>query len=222
MNRRTTSTSTSTTLCRFFLHSYVPHSLLILYFFILVLLLLLLLLYRNIHITSKQNEKKRKEKASMTADVEKQEGPSSSSSSNSGDTNKTQPNTVHPFDPDNFDPLDDDGVEDTTWGEVCTMCCCHTPKAWAGIAFQLFWVLFFLYFFILGLEILGDGAQVITGCAAGALFGDDMNPVSGLMIGIICTVFLQSSSTTTSIIVTLVGAGAISVNQGTSFPSSLK
>merc|ERR1719311_765849 len=94
------------------------------------------------------------------------------------------------------------------------MCFCHTPAAWVKILFKLFWVCFFLYFFILGLEILGDGAQVVTGCAAGALFGDDMNPVSGLMIGIICTVFLQSSSTTTSIIVTLVGAGAISVNQG--------
>lgn len=122
--------------------------------------------------------------------------------------------TAHPFDPNHYDPLDDDGVEDTTWGEVCRMCCCHTPAAWGKILFKLFWVAFFLYFFILGLEILGDGAQVVTGCAAGALFGDDMNPVSGLMIGIICTVFLQSSSTTTSIIVTLVGAGAISVNQG--------
>merc|ERR1719311_309015 len=94
------------------------------------------------------------------------------------------------------------------------MCFCHTPAAWVKILFKLFWVCFFLYFFILGLEILGDGAQVVTGCAAGALFGDDMNPVSGLMIGIICTVFLQSSSTTTSIVVSLVGAGSVSVNQG--------
>jgi len=104
--------------------------------------------------------------------------------------------------------------EDATWGDVFRMCCCHTPMAWAGIFFKLFWAAFFLYFFILGLKFLGDGAQVMTGCAAGALFGDDLNPVSGLMIGIICTVFLQSSSTTTSIVVTLVGVGAISVNQG--------
>lgn len=117
-------------------------------------------------------------------------------------------------DPKTFDPADTDNYDDTTWGEVFQMCCCHSPLAWAGILFNLFWVAFFLYFFILGLEILGDGAQVLTGCAAGALFGDDMNPMSGLMVGIICTVFLQSSSTTTSIVVTLVGAGAISVNQG--------
>lgn len=107
-----------------------------------------------------------------------------------------------------------ENTAETTWGEVFRTCCCHTPIAWAGILFKLFWAVFFLYFFILGLEILGDGAQVLTGCAAGALFGDDMNPISGLMIGILCTVFLQSSSTTTSIVVTLVGAGAISVNQG--------
>lgn len=52
------------------------------------------------------------------------------------------------------------------------------------------------------------------GCAAGSLFGDDTNPVAGLMIGILATVFLQSSSTTTSIVVSLVGAGSVSVNQG--------
>eukprot|EP00531_Pseudo-nitzschia_arenysensis_P009311 CAMPEP_0116153394 /NCGR_PEP_ID=MMETSP0329-20121206/21222_1 /TAXON_ID=697910 /ORGANISM="Pseudo-nitzschia arenysensis, Strain B593" /LENGTH=750 /DNA_ID=CAMNT_0003650301 /DNA_START=51 /DNA_END=2303 /DNA_ORIENTATION=- len=104
--------------------------------------------------------------------------------------------------------------DDATWGEVVRTCCYHSPIEWAGIFCHLLLAAFFLYFFILGLEILGDGAQVLTGCAAGALFGDDMNPVSGLMIGIICTVFLQSSSTTTSIVVTLVGAGAISVNQG--------
>jgi hypothetical protein len=109
---------------------------------------------------------------------------------------------------------DFENTEETTWEEVFRTCCCHSPIAWAGILFKLFWAVFFLYFFILGLEILGDGAQVLTGCAAGALFGDDMNPISGLMIGILCTVFLQSSSTTTSIVVTLVGAGAISVNQG--------
>jgi hypothetical protein len=31
---------------------------------------------------------------------------------------------------------------------------------WAKIFFDLFWIAFFLYFFILGLEVLGDGAQV--------------------------------------------------------------
>jgi len=54
----------------------------------------------------------------------------------------------------------------------------------------------------------------VLGCVAGALFGDDTNPIAGLMVGILATVLMQSSSTTTSIIVALVGAGAVSVNQG--------
>jgi solute carrier family 34 (sodium-dependent phosphate cotransporter) len=103
---------------------------------------------------------------------------------------------------------------DPTWNDVLHTCCCHPPIVWAMIVVRLFFVVFFLFFFILGLEILGDGAQVLTGCVAGALFGDDQNPVSSLMIGILVTCLLQSSSTTTSIIVTLVGAGAVSVNQG--------
>jgi hypothetical protein len=82
------------------------------------------------------------------------------------------------------------------------------------ICFRLFWVVFFLYFFILGLEILGDGAQVMTGCIAGELFSDDQNPLAGVMIGIIITVCMQSSSTTTSITVSLVGAGVIGVEAG--------
>ena len=46
----------------------------------------------------------------------------------------------------------------------------------------------------------------MSGCAAGELFGDDANPLSSLMIGVLSTVMLQSSSTTTSIIVSLVGS----------------
>merc|ERR1712176_120274 len=60
-------------------------------------------------------------------------------------------------------------------------------------------------------DLLGTGAKVLTGCLAGGLFKDDMNPIAGLMVGILCTVLLQSSSTTTSIIVSLVGADAIAV-----------
>jgi sodium-dependent phosphate cotransporter len=49
--------------------------------------------------------------------------------------------------------------------------------------------------------------------SAGTLFGDNNNPVAGLVIGILVTCLLQSSSTTTFIIVTLVGAGAVSIQQ---------
>jgi sodium-dependent phosphate cotransporter len=90
----------------------------------------------------------------------------------------------------------------------------HTPKEWGYIFIGLVMVLFFLYFFLLGLELLGSSAKVLGGCTAGALFGDDANPVAGLMIGILCTVLIQSSSSTTSIIVALVGAESVSTKAG--------
>jgi sodium-dependent phosphate cotransporter len=43
------------------------------------------------------------------------------------------------------------------------------------------------------------------------LFDQITNPIAGLMIGILATVLVQSSSTSTSIIVSLVGAGAMSI-----------
>jgi len=110
-----------------------------------------------------------------------------------------------------FDVAEEYG--DATWGEVCRTCCCHTPQEWGWIFFGVIVVCFFLYFFLFGLELLGTGAKVMTGCTAGALFGDDTNPIAGLMVGILATVLLQSSSTTTSIIVSLVGS-AVTVSQG--------
>jgi len=109
---------------------------------------------------------------------------------------------------------EDDIPEDATWGEVFQTCCTHSFSEWLMILLGVFAVLFFLYFFLFGLDLLGSGAKVMGGCAAGELFGDDTNPVAGVMIGILATVFLQSSSTTTSIVVSLVGAGSVSVNQG--------
>jgi solute carrier family 34 (sodium-dependent phosphate cotransporter) len=100
-----------------------------------------------------------------------------------------------------------------TWGEVFSTCCVHSPEEWGYIAVAVCLVLFFLYFFLFGLELLGTAAKVMTGCQAGELFGNDTNPVAGVMVGIISTVLLQSSSTTTSIVVSLVGT-AISANQG--------
>ena len=105
-------------------------------------------------------------------------------------------------------------MEDASWSEVCNACCVHTPAEWGFIFIGICLVCFFLYFFLLGLNLLGTAAKVIGGCTAGALFGDDTNPVAGVMVGILCTVLMQSSSSTTSIIVSLVGAGQVSVRSG--------
>lgn len=67
-------------------------------------------------------------------------------------------------------------------------------------------VCFILYWFLFALDLLGTAAKCLTGCIAGELFGE-ANPVAACIIGILCTVLLQSSSTTTSIIVSLVASG---------------
>lgn len=58
---------------------------------------------------------------------------------------------------------------------------------------------------------MGTAAKIMGGCTAGTLLGDVNNPIAGLTIGILATVLLQSSSTTTSIIVSLVGSDTIQV-----------
>eukprot|EP00924_Labyrinthula_sp_SR-Ha-C_P002995 snap_masked-scaffold_58-processed-gene-0.63-mRNA-1 protein AED:0.01 eAED:0.01 QI:0/-1/0/1/-1/1/1/0/585 len=68
-----------------------------------------------------------------------------------------------------------------------------------------------LYFFLLSISLMGDGFKALTGVSAGQLFGEDVNPILGLMIGILATVLVQSSSTTTSVVVVLVGSGIVSV-----------
>eukprot|EP00117_Sycon_ciliatum_P046808 scpid52902/ scgid5456/ Sodium-dependent phosphate transport protein 2B; Na(+)-dependent phosphate cotransporter 2B; Sodium/phosphate cotransporter 2B; Solute carrier family 34 member 2 len=69
-----------------------------------------------------------------------------------------------------------------------------------------------LYFFICSLGILSDAFQLVGGREAGDALGESslfVNPLAGLMIGVIATVLLQSSSTTTSIIVALTASGVI-------------
>ena len=105
-------------------------------------------------------------------------------------------------------------LEDATWGEVFKSCCCHSPSEWGMIMVGVVAICFCLYFFLFGLDLIGNGAKVMGGCTAGELFGDDTNPVAGLMVGILSTAIIQSSSTTTSIVVALVGAESVSVNQG--------
>ena len=113
-----------------------------------------------------------------------------------------------------FNEEETEEIGDATWGEVCETCCVHTPKEWGFVALGLLAVCFFLYFFLVGLDLLGNSAKVIGGCTAGSLFGDNTNPVAGLMVGILATVLIQSSSSTTSIIVALVGANSVTVKTG--------
>ena len=70
---------------------------------------------------------------------------------------------------------------------------------------------FFLHFFLFFLDLIGGSFKVIGGCRAGAMFDGLSNPIAWLMVGIIATVLAQSSSTSTSIVISLVGASTMSV-----------
>jgi hypothetical protein len=98
-------------------------------------------------------------------------------------------------------------VDTTTWKDVFQACCCHSKMEWMNISLGILILLFFLYFFLVGLELLSSSFRVVGGCTAESILGSDTNPLSSVMIGIIVTSLLQSSSTTTAIIVSLVGGG---------------
>lgn len=77
-------------------------------------------------------------------------------------------------------------------------------------------LLFLLYMFICSLSFLSSAFRLLGGRAAGKIFQDNIllrNPVAGLMIGVLATVLVQSSSTSTSIIITMVGEGLLEVRQ---------
>jgi sodium-dependent phosphate cotransporter len=73
-----------------------------------------------------------------------------------------------------------------------------------------------LYMFICSLSFLADGFRLVAGKKAGEVFANSEvfnNPVAGLMVGVLVTVLVQSSSTSTSIAITMVGADLLTVKQ---------
>eukprot|EP00121_Abeoforma_whisleri_P010290 Awhi_evm1s9487 len=65
-------------------------------------------------------------------------------------------------------------------------------------------------------NLLGSAFQIISGTTVGKTFrNSDLfdNPIAGLVIGILATVLVQSSSTSTSIIVSMVASNLLTVDQ---------
>ena len=72
-------------------------------------------------------------------------------------------------------------------------------------------IILLLYLFICSLDLMSSAFRLLGGKQAGEVFKDSVllqNPICGLMIGILATVLVQSSSTSTSIVVSVVGAGS--------------
>lgn len=68
-----------------------------------------------------------------------------------------------------------------------------------------------VYLFILSIVLLGGTFKLFGKEFAEAMFRATSNPIVGLMIGVLATAIIQSSSTTTSIVVGLVASGVLSV-----------
>ncbi len=94
-------------------------------------------------------------------------------------------------------------------------------------------IIFFvaLYCFLGAIEMFGYAMNIVGKGPAADLFSGLSNPFAALAVGVLVTVMVQSSSVTTSIVVTAVGSGALSVadavpiimgaNVGTSITNTL-
>lgn len=84
------------------------------------------------------------------------------------------------------------------------------------LLFKISIILFFLYAFICSLSFLADGFRLVAGKQAGEVFRNSEifnNAVAGMLVGVLVTVLVQSSSTSTSIVITMVAAELLTVKQ---------
>ncbi len=79
------------------------------------------------------------------------------------------------------------------------------------LALRLFFLLMVLFVFFLSLEMMGMSFKLFGKDVAFQLISTTTNPFVGLFIGILATSIIQSSSTTTSIVVGLVAAGGLTI-----------
>jgi sodium-dependent phosphate cotransporter len=70
-----------------------------------------------------------------------------------------------------------------------------------------------LYLLISAVNVMSRGFRLMGDDAAHQLFAFASNPIVGLAVGILATVLIQSSSTTTAITVTAVGTGALYLHE---------
>lgn len=81
-------------------------------------------------------------------------------------------------------------------------------RVWRWVA-----VLGALYLLICAVNVMSRGFRLMGDDTAHQLFAFASNPVVGLAVGVLATVLIQSSSTTTAITVTAVGTGALYLHE---------
>jgi sodium-dependent phosphate cotransporter len=88
------------------------------------------------------------------------------------------------------------------------------PLTWPEAVGLSIAALFFFWVFLTGLTLMGSAFKILGGSGAADLFKAINNPISGVMIGVLATVFVQSSSTSTSVVVAMVSSGILTVKVG--------
>lgn len=80
------------------------------------------------------------------------------------------------------------------------------------VILQILQLLFFMYLFLLSITLMGASFKLFGKGLAETLIATTSNPFVGLFIGILATSLIQSSSSTTSIVVGMVGGGVLTVS----------
>jgi len=81
-----------------------------------------------------------------------------------------------------------------------------------GMLARVFALMLLLYGFLVSIGMLGKAFKMFSGGFVGGLIESASNPLLGLFVGIFATTLVQSSSTTTSLVVALVGSGSMPID----------
>jgi len=85
-------------------------------------------------------------------------------------------------------------------------------SAWQSTGARILTLLLLLYGFLVSIGMLGKAFKMFSGGFVGGLIESASNPLLGLFVGVLATTLVQSSSTTTSLVVALVGSGSMPID----------
>ena len=83
--------------------------------------------------------------------------------------------------------------------------------SWLGTFLRVVYFLFLLYLFFTSIELMSTAFKMAGSGFAEQLINTVSDPVAGLILGFVATGIIQSSSTTTTIVVGLVASGALTI-----------
>ncbi len=84
-------------------------------------------------------------------------------------------------------------------------------KSWLRTLLRVAYFLFLLYLFFTSIELMSSAFKMAGAGFAEQLINTVSDPVAGLILGFVATGIIQSSSTTTTIVVGLVASGALTI-----------